>query len=409
MAGKIFINYRRGDDPGFAQALFARLEQAFPPEQLFMDVEYIEPGLDFVRVLTDQVAECDVLISVIGKGWIDARDDAGARRLDNPADFVRIEIESARAHDKRVIPVLVGQAQMPRTDQLPETMKPFATRNAVRLTHERFRSDTRGLIAALQCALKIAEDARKEKPERLDDEAQLTTLKTGPDWPIHGLFTHVNPDLLARVDDGVGDSWDEIGNDIRDHAALGLLKIWGRPVRNGLGRMLGEREALRLIEPSYWTTAFLTYNFFDSTAGDAPHTYLEVGRSGVEYTDLRVNRAEASLIWPPTTQNALQLKLGSGDEFETRQSSGLYQTNHTFSVCVENRDATRFLSNCKLSLNIANEGGNGRKDYWLEGPFTLNPTEKRFRSVFTYLEPATISKYRWPQWLPLRCSRKAQR
>jgi hypothetical protein len=81
--------------------------------------------------------------------------------------------------------------------------------------------------------------------------------------------------------------------------------------------MLGEREALRLIEPSYWTMAFFTYSFFDSTAGDAPHTYLEVGRSGVEYTDLRVNRAEASFIWPLSTQNALQLELGSGDEFET--------------------------------------------------------------------------------------------
>jgi hypothetical protein len=165
MAGKIFLNYRRGDDPGFAQALFGRLEQAFPPEQLFMDVDNIDPGLDFVRVLNDQVAECDVLISVIGKGWIDAHDETGARRLENPADFVRIEIESALAQDKRVIPVLVGQAQMPRADQLPETLKPLATRNAVRLTHERFRSDTGALIVALQRALKIAEDARKAKAD----------------------------------------------------------------------------------------------------------------------------------------------------------------------------------------------------------------------------------------------------
>ena len=58
MAGKIFINYRRGDDPGFAQALFAHLAQAFPPEQLFMDVDNIEPGFDFVRVLNDQVTQC---------------------------------------------------------------------------------------------------------------------------------------------------------------------------------------------------------------------------------------------------------------------------------------------------------------------------------------------------------------
>ena len=84
MAGKIFINYRRGDDPSAAQALLGRLEQAFPPEQLFMDVDSIKPGLDFVRVLNDQVAQCDVLISIIGKNWLDARDAHGVRRLDKP-------------------------------------------------------------------------------------------------------------------------------------------------------------------------------------------------------------------------------------------------------------------------------------------------------------------------------------
>ncbi len=166
MAGKIFINYRRGDDPGFAQALFGRLEQVFSPEQLFMDVDNIEPGLDFVRVLEEQVAQCDVLISVIGRNWIDARDETGGRRLDNPEDFVRIEIESGLQQNKRIIPVLVGQAQMPSADQLPEPMKPLARRNAVRLTHERFRADTEALIAALQRALKDAEDARAAEAEQ---------------------------------------------------------------------------------------------------------------------------------------------------------------------------------------------------------------------------------------------------
>jgi hypothetical protein len=90
-----------------------------------MDVDNIDPGLDFVKVLNEQVTQCDVLISVIGRGWIDALDETGVRRLDNPADFVRIEIESALAQDKRVIPVLVGQALMPRVDQLPEAMKPL--------------------------------------------------------------------------------------------------------------------------------------------------------------------------------------------------------------------------------------------------------------------------------------------
>jgi hypothetical protein len=177
-SGNIFINYRRGDDSGFAQALFAHLSQAFSREQLFMDVDSIEPGLDFVRVLSDQVAQCDILISIVGKNWADACDANGARRLDNPDDFVRVEIEAALQQDKRVIPVLVGQAEMPRSDQLPDTLKPLVRRNAVRLTHEHFGSDTQILITALQRALKSVEDARSAQVQeaaarqRAEEEAE---------------------------------------------------------------------------------------------------------------------------------------------------------------------------------------------------------------------------------------------
>jgi hypothetical protein len=115
-----------------------------------LDVDNIAPGLNFVSELNERVAECDVLLAVIGKGWIDARDAAGNRRLDDPDDFVRIEIASALNQGKRVIPVLVGEAHMPRPDQLPEAIRPLASRNAVRLTHERFGADIQGLIGALQ-------------------------------------------------------------------------------------------------------------------------------------------------------------------------------------------------------------------------------------------------------------------
>jgi hypothetical protein len=80
MAGKIFINYRRGDDPGNTGRLFDRLQDVFEPGQLFMDVDNIAPGLDFVRVLHERVADCDVLLAVIGKDWLDARNSAGRRR-----------------------------------------------------------------------------------------------------------------------------------------------------------------------------------------------------------------------------------------------------------------------------------------------------------------------------------------
>lgn len=175
MTGKIFINYRRGDDPGYTGRLFDRLQDVFQADQLFLDVDNIPPGVDFVRVLNERVADSDIVLAVIGKNWIDARDRSGARRLDDPDDFVRIELTSALGQDKRVIPVLVGGAQMPRPEDLPEALQPLARRNAVRLTHERFRSDVQGLITALQGSLKEIEaehEADAEAKRRARAEAE---------------------------------------------------------------------------------------------------------------------------------------------------------------------------------------------------------------------------------------------
>jgi hypothetical protein len=165
MSGKIFINYRRGDEPGFTQALLGRLEQAFPADQLFIDVDNIPPGEDFVRMLESQVAQCDTLLAVIGHSWLNATDERGSRRLDDPNDFVRIEIESALKQGKRVIPVLVHEARMPHPDELPEAIRPLATRNAVRLTHERFRADTQGLVKALRQTFEEADALRQADVE----------------------------------------------------------------------------------------------------------------------------------------------------------------------------------------------------------------------------------------------------
>ena len=150
MAVRIFINYRRGEDSGFAQALFIRLEQAFPSGSLFMDVDSIAPGVDFVRHLNSQVAQCEVLLALIGRTWLDATGAQGRRRLDDPEDFVRIEIASALKQGKRVIPVLLYDTKMPAAHELPEDLQPLTRRQAVRLTHERFRADVDGLIHALQ-------------------------------------------------------------------------------------------------------------------------------------------------------------------------------------------------------------------------------------------------------------------
>lgn len=84
MSGNIFINYRRGDEPGFTQALLGRLEQSFPPERHFIDVDNIPPGHDFVQVLDSQVIRCDVLLALIGKVWLDATNEFGFRHSTIP-------------------------------------------------------------------------------------------------------------------------------------------------------------------------------------------------------------------------------------------------------------------------------------------------------------------------------------
>ena len=126
-----------------------------------MDVDSIGPGQDFVRVLHSAVDECDAFLAVIGKGWSDARDEDGKRRLDDPADFVRIEIESALKLEKYLIPVLVNGAVMPKPDGLPESLRPLTGKQYIALSHESFRNDSQRVMKALQSALGEAETARQ--------------------------------------------------------------------------------------------------------------------------------------------------------------------------------------------------------------------------------------------------------
>jgi uncharacterized protein YecT (DUF1311 family) len=156
MTGKIFISYRRGDDPGSAGRLFDALKAAFDSDELFLDVDNIEPGLDFADVIHERIAQSEVLLAVIGKHWCDARDKDGRRRLENSSDNVRIEIESALNQKKRVIPVLFGDTPMPTVSDLPESLSGLSRRNAVSIRHERFSDDTKHLTNSLRKVLHSA-------------------------------------------------------------------------------------------------------------------------------------------------------------------------------------------------------------------------------------------------------------
>ena len=147
---KIFISYRRGDAEAYAGRLYDHLRRPFGKANIFMDVDALSPGQDYVEDLETAVAHADVMLAVIGPGWLAAADSGGRRRLDQDLDWVRIEIASALTGGKRVIPILFGGAAMPRQDELPEPLKPLARRHALEFRHERFASDAAGLVKSLR-------------------------------------------------------------------------------------------------------------------------------------------------------------------------------------------------------------------------------------------------------------------
>src|SRR5215469_16867877 len=151
--GGIFVSYRRHESSYPAGRLYDRLADRFGEGQVFMDVDTIEPGVDFADEISRAVAACRVLLAVIGPRWLTATDDRGRRRLDDPDDIVRLEIEAALARDVRVIPILVEGAIMPGRDDLPESLAGLARRNALVIRHESFRYDTGRLVTAIERVL----------------------------------------------------------------------------------------------------------------------------------------------------------------------------------------------------------------------------------------------------------------
>lgn len=187
---RILINYRREDSRGSTGRLYDRLSDHFTHEQVFMDVDTIEPGEDFVKVIEEAVTSCDVFIAVIGPDWLTIENRKEQRRIDDPDDFVRLEIVAALERDIRVIPVLVEGATMPQISDMPSALKPLARRNAIEISHTRFDLDANRLIQAVESALeqimkekKAQEDAKRiakglSPAEAAERQAKIAKLMT---------------------------------------------------------------------------------------------------------------------------------------------------------------------------------------------------------------------------------------
>ncbi len=158
--GRIFISYRRQDSAYPAGWLYDRLAARFGPEQIFKDIDSIELGDDFVDTITNAVGSCDILLALIGQEWLDIAGSDGTRRLDDPDDFVRLEIEAALERKVLLIPILVDGALMPRGDELPPSIAALVRRHALELSPNRFRADTDRLLETMDRTLTGMRDAQ---------------------------------------------------------------------------------------------------------------------------------------------------------------------------------------------------------------------------------------------------------
>jgi hypothetical protein len=152
-SGRIFMSYRREETAYPAGWLYDRLADRFGSDQVFKDVDSIELGDDFMEVITRAVGACDVLLALIGREWLTITDARGRRRLSNPHDFVRLEIEAALTRKVRVIPILVDGASMPDAAELPKSLARLVRRQALELSPSRFASDTGRLLNVLERTL----------------------------------------------------------------------------------------------------------------------------------------------------------------------------------------------------------------------------------------------------------------
>jgi hypothetical protein len=209
--GGIFVSYRRQETSHLAGRLADRLVDRFGEGQVFIDVDTIEPGVDFAEEISRAVAACKVLLAIIGPAWLTASDEQDRRRLDDPDDIVRLEIEAALARKVRVIPILVEGAVMPGREDLPESMAGLARRNALLIRHESFRSDAGRLVTAIERVLAPAPSTTVPKAQQEAAPKAHQEAARGPSFVSTALFNLAASTFLFQTA-GATKFWGKILN-----------------------------------------------------------------------------------------------------------------------------------------------------------------------------------------------------
>lgn len=180
-ARNIFISYRVQDTAGETGRLVDALKERFDEKQLFIDIEKIEPGLDFSQVISRSLDACDVMLAIIGPNWLGVQPGSSTPRIQDPHDWVRQEISTALKRNIRVIPVLVDGAVLPEAGQLPEDLKPLLMRQAYEVSNKRWKYDIEQLMDFLEKSVGIPAKSRRGPPPPV---AQKPWLRNNLGWII---------------------------------------------------------------------------------------------------------------------------------------------------------------------------------------------------------------------------------
>jgi hypothetical protein len=188
---RIFISYRRDDSQGFARSIHDRLAQHFGPDAVFRDVNDIEPGRPWAEAIDYALASCDVFVLLIGRRWLEATDDEGNRRLDDPEDRHRREIETAVSRRIRIFVALMEDAHMPRRKELPQGspgeeptgLQLVPALHALRIADHAFDYGIEELVTNIERAAEqahISEEASQhETAERRREAEEITGVEEG--------------------------------------------------------------------------------------------------------------------------------------------------------------------------------------------------------------------------------------
>jgi hypothetical protein len=198
----IYISYRRADASGYAGRLYDDLSARLGPERVFTVVDTLSPGEDWAAPIGRALAASSLVLVVIGPDWLGSTSADGRRRIDDPDDYVRFEVEAALRSDTRVIPALVGGARMPSTEELPPGLAPLARRQSIELSDARWSHDIEVLYRALDIAFTV---------DRMPTQSATTAGRSPPPFRSDGSEAEVFDLLKTQRRIERARSWGRVG------------------------------------------------------------------------------------------------------------------------------------------------------------------------------------------------------